>query len=282
MRNDYQVRLNQMMKRLEEAEYILVGGGAGLSAAAGLDYTGERFTNNFSSFIDKYGFTDLYSSSFYPFETQEERWAYWAKHISVNLYEIDATKLYEDLYQLVKDKKYFVITTNVESQFTKAGIPSDKVFEIQGNYGYLQCERGCHQKLYYNELVIKEMLEKTKDCRIPSSLVPKCPKCNGEMDVNLRHNEFFVQDDKWNQSDELYREFLQEAVDKKIVYLELGVGFNTPGIIRYPFEKLTYHNKKATLIRFNKNDHQGFQENKKKTITFTEDIQDTIMAIGKY
>ena len=164
----------------------------------------------------------MYSSGFYPFRTQEERWAYWAKHISLNRYETGATKLYMDLYQLVKDKNYFVITTNVESQFEKAGFSFDKVFEVQGNYGYLQCAKGCHDKLYDNESLVKEMVEKTVDCKIPSELVPKCPICGGKMDPNLRINEYFVQDAKWYELNKSYNEFLKESDGKKIVYLELG------------------------------------------------------------
>jgi NAD-dependent SIR2 family protein deacetylase len=186
MHQTYQASIERAKKTLEDAEYVLLAGGAGLSAAAGITYSGKRFTDNFGSFIKKYGFTDLYTSSFYPFETEEEKWAYWAKHISLNRYEIGATQLYIDLCNLVKDKNYFVISTNVESQFVKAGFPTDKVFEIQGDYSFLQCEKGCHDKLYYNESLVKEMIEKTVDCKIPPNLVPKCPVCGGNMDVNLR------------------------------------------------------------------------------------------------
>ncbi|PKG24691.1 Sir2 family NAD-dependent protein deacetylase [Niallia nealsonii] len=279
MKDSYQTRLEKSKKAMEEAEYILLGGGAGLSAAAGITYSGKRFTDHFSEFIAKYRFKDLYTSSFYPFETEEEKWAYWAKHISLNRYEIDATKLYMDLFQLVKEKNYFVISTNVESQFEKGGFPSDKVFEIQGNYSYLQCEKGCHNKLYYNESLVKEMIDKTVECKIPSNLVPKCPICGGEMDVNLRKNQYFVQDEKWYESDELYKNFLQDSEGKQVVYMELGVGFNTPGIIRYPFERMTYHNERATLIRFNKDHPEGFKETQDKTIAFTEDIQGVITAL---
>jgi len=163
----YESRLIKAKNTIEEAEYILLGGGSGLSSAAGITYSGKRFTNHFGPFIKKYGFTDLYTSSFYPFETEEEKWAYWAKHISLNRYEIGSTKLYKDLFNLVKKKNYFVISTNVESQFVKAGFPTDKVFEIQGDYSYLQCEKGCHNKLYYNESMVNEMIDSTDDCRIP-------------------------------------------------------------------------------------------------------------------
>ncbi|MGI8386886.1 Sir2 silent information regulator family NAD-dependent deacetylase [Robertmurraya sp. P23] len=277
--SSYMTRIAKTKKAIEEAEYILIGGGAGLSAAAGITYSGKRFTDHFGAFIGRYGFTDLYTSSFYPFETEEEKWAYWAKHIHLNRYDVGATKLYKDTFQLVKDKKYFVISTNVESQFEKAGFPSDKVFEIQGDYRYLQCAIGCHNKLYDNEQLVNEMLMKTVDCRVPSNLVPKCPVCGGMMDVNLRKDQFFVQDERWYELDKLYKDFLQVSEGKKIVYMELGVGFNTPGIIRYPFERMTYHSDNATLIRFNRDEPEGFKETEAKTIAFSEDIQEVVSSL---
>lgn len=275
---NYQKRIEKAKKAIAEAEYILIGAGAGLSAAAGITYSGKRFTDNFGPFIKKYGFTDLYSSSFYPFETEEEKWAYWAKHIMLNRFEIGATKLYEDLGDLFHNKKYFVLSTNVESQFKKAGFPSDKVFQIQGDYGYLQCEKACHDKLYDNEALLKEMIEKISDCKIPSNLVPRCPVCGGNMDINLRKNGYFVQDERWYELDNRYKEFLQETMEKKIVYIEFGVGFNTPGIIRYPFERMTYNNEMATLIRLNRDHPEGFEETQEKTVTFREDVQQVVSA----
>lgn len=279
MRNNFKKRLERAKKALEAAEYVLLGGGAGLSAAAGITYSGERFTEHFGPFIQKYGFTDLYTSSFYPFKTEEEKWAYWAMHISINRFDIGATQLYKDLFQLVKEKQYFVISTNVESQFVKAGFPEDKVFEIQGDYSYFQCETGCHDTLYYNEALVKEMIEQTRDCRIPSALVPKCPVCGGRMDVNLRKNEYFVQDEKWYESERRYNEFLSGSAGGKIVYAELGVGFNTPGIIRYPFERMTYNNDNAALIRLNLDYPEGVLENRFKTIAFTEDMQEIVSCL---
>ncbi len=274
-----ETRIEKAKKAIKEAEYVLIGGGSGLSAAAGLHYSGKRFTDNFSDFIKKYGMTDLYSSSFYPFKTQEELWAYWAKHISLNRYEIEATNLYKDLFKLVNDKNYFVISTNVESQFVKAEFPMDKVFEIQGDYSYLQCAKACHNKLYYNEELIKLLLKNIDDCKIPTKLVPKCPVCGGNMDVNLRHNKYFVQDENWYKADKSYKDFLEKSSDKKIVFLELGVGFNTPGIIRYPFEKMTYYSEFATLIRLNKDEANGFEENENKTIAFMENMNEVISKL---
>lgn len=281
MRINFDTRSERAKNVINEVEYILLGGGAGLSAAAGIEYSGSRFTEPFGPFIEKYGFTDLYTSSFFPFETQEEKWAYWAKHISLNRYETGPKKLYEDLFQLVKNKKYFVITTNVESQFVKAGFPPSSVFEVQGNYSFIQCAKGCHDHLYPNEQLVKDMIEKTDDCKIPSELVPKCPICGGPMDPNLRSNPYFVQDETWDAQDKAYKQFLEVAEGKSIVYLELGVGFNTPGIIRYPFERMTFHNKNATLIRLNLSHPEGVKENRFKTIAFTEDMQEVLNKLLK-
>lgn len=275
---DYKDRLQRAAKAINSADYILIGGGAGLSDAAGLHYSGKRFTDNFTDFIEKYDFEDLYTSSFYLFKTQEERWAYWAKHISLNRYDTPATELYKDLFRLAQGKEHFVITTNVEHQFIKAGFPVEKVFAVQGDYGFLQCERGCHDTLYDNEKLIKAMIANTYDCRIPSALVPKCPVCGGEMDTNLRHSKDFVQDENWYAAESQYERFLKAGKDKQIVYLELGVGFNTPGIIRIPFEQLTFQNKNAALIRVNRDYPDGAKENTARTIAFSEDMVQIIKA----
>lgn len=278
---EYKDRLQRAAEAINNADYILIGGGAGLSDAAGLHYTGKRFTDNFADFIVKYGFQDLYTSSFYPFKTQEERWAYWAKHISLNRYDTPATELYKDLFRLAQNKEYFVITTNVEHQFIKAGFPEEKVFGVQGDYGLFQCERGCHDTLYDNAEQVNAMIANTQDCRIPSDLVPKCPVCGGEMDTNLRHSNDFVQDKNWYATQSLYEDFLNVSEGKKIVYLELGVGFNTPGIIRIPFEQLCYQNINSTIIRVNRDYPDGAKENTTRTIAFSEDMTQIIKALCK-
>jgi len=279
--NTTEIRIQQAKEAIDKSEFILLGGGAGLSTAAGIEYGGKRFTDNFGPFIQKYGLTDMYSSGFYPFPTQEARWAYWAKHISVNRYEPDATDLYSDIFHLAKLKKYFVITTNVDSQFVKSGFPSEKVFEVQGNYGSMQCARGCHNKVYNNELLVKDMVDQTVNCEITSELVPKCPVCGGNMDPHLRINQFFVQDEKWVELNRSYNQFLQESKGKNVLYLELGVGFNTPGIIRYPFEQMNYQNENAALVRMNKEHPEGAEVNRDRTIVFTENMQDVVSAIMK-
>ena len=273
---NYQQRLEQAKKLLQTADYLLVGGGAGLSDAAGLHYDGERFREHFAPFIAQYGFSDMYTAGFYPFPTEEEKWAYWAQHIEVNRYQPPATQLYLELHHLVETKDYFVLTTNVDSQFSKAGFVPEKIFAVQGDYGLNQCARACHLQLYDNQALVEAMVSQTKDCRIPSSLVPHCPVCGGPMEVNLRKDNYFVEDKQWHDSEERYATFLKRAARHKLVLLELGVGFNTPGIIRYPFERMTYQQPDTWLIRLNSRQPEGVRENQGKTISFGEDMSQVI------
>ena len=265
-------RLDNAKKAIDDADYILIGAGAGFSAAAGMDYGGQRFEDNFKDFIDEYGLQDMYSATFYPYETSEEKWAYFARHIYLNRYAEGKTKIHEQLLDIVRDKDYFIITTNVDHQFWINGFDSDRIFATQGDYGLLQCSEACHDKLYSNELLIYDMLNNTEDCRIPSQLVPKCPVCGKEMEVNLRKDNFFVQDSEWYKMNKRYSSYLDKIDGKKVVFMELGVGFNTPTIIRSPFERMTYNNPNATLIRLNRSHSQPIDENIDKTISFDEDI----------
>lgn len=267
-------RLDKAKKAIDEANYIVIGAGAGLSAAAGIEYSGKRFTDNFKDFIEKYSMTDMYSSGFYPFKTSEEKWAYWAKHIYLNRFQVGKTNLYQKLLKLVQNKDYFVITTNVEHQFWINDFEDERIFATQGDYGFLQCGEACHDKLYYNEDLVREMVEKTVDCKIPSDLIPICPVCGAEMETNLRKDNMFVQDDKWYEANERYTNFLSKIGDDKVVFLELGVGFNTPSIIKYPFEQWTYDNDDATLIRINRDYPDAIKENESKTIGFDEDMDE--------
>jgi NAD-dependent SIR2 family protein deacetylase len=278
---DYSQRLRRAAQALARAEFVLVGGGAGLSDAAGLTYSGKRFTDHFEPFIARYGFADLYTSSFFPFATEEERWAYWARHISLNRWETGATPLYQTLLGLVGGKDHFVLTTNVDHQFAKAGFAADRIFATQGDYGYLQCARGCHRTLYDNEALVREMLTETIDCRIPTARVPHCPRCGGPMDVNLRKDEYFVEDAAWDAARERYAGWLQRALRGGLVLLELGVGFNTPGIIRFPFERIVLGTPGATLVRLNRDDPQGPAENAGRTVAFSEDLSATVGLLAE-
>lgn len=273
--------LNKIKKLIDESDYILIGAGAGLSTSAGIEYDGKRFYDNFEDFIEKYHFTDMYTSGFYDFETEEEKWAYWARHMYVNDIGMEATKLYKDILELVKNKEYFVITTNVDDQFYKAGFDKEKVFATQGSYRYIQCKNACHNKLYDATNLFKEMLKETKDCKIPTELVPKCPVCGEKMEVNLRVDANFVQDDNWYKQDKKYGEVLDNAKDKKTLLLEFGIGFNTPGIIRFPFEQMTYKNKNWYLVRFNKDNCDTFLNIENRTIKVYNDIKDVICEILK-
>ena len=278
----YSDRIKKARTAIKNAEKLVIGAGAGLSAASGIEYDGNRFTENFKPFIEKYGMKDLYTSSFYPFRTQEEKWAYWARHINLNLFETPVKELYIKLMELASSKDYFVITTNVEGQFTKAGVEKFRFFEVQGNYGYFQCAKGCHDKLYNNERLVAQMISETFDCRIPSSLVPKCPVCGGDMEVNLRKDNFFVQDSNWYTSESNYRNFISGTEGKSTVFFELGVGYNTPGIIKFPFEAMVRNNPNALLIRLNRDHTNGMSENLESTISFDEDMTTIIIEIRNY
>lgn len=264
--------LNDIKELINNADCILIGAGSGLSTAAGIDYAGEEFKNEFAPFIKKYGFTDLYTSGFYDFSSEEEYWAYWAKHIYFADTGREGTKLYKKIFDLVKNKEYFIITTNVDDQFYKTGFDKDRIFRVQGSYSLNQCSKGCHNKLYSNiELVNKMITSTDNELKIPTELVPVCPVCGESMEPNLRKDGYFIQDDLWYKQNDKYEKFLDENKDKSVLLLEFGVGFNTPGIIRFPFEQMTSQNKNWKLIRFNKED-MTFYDLENRFIGINEDI----------
>ena len=273
---EYSSRILQAKQAIKQADYIIIGAGSGLSTAAGLLYSGEKFEKDFREFIEKYHFDNLYSASFYEFKTQEEKWAFFAKMIKLNRYNEKPLKLYQKLYEIVKNKEYFVLSTNVDGQFYNSGFDKDKIFEVQGDYSYLQCENACHNKLYYNRELVEKWLRNTKNCKIPSDLVMKCPVCGGNMDMNLRKDANFVQDENWYRQSEKYEDFLSRSKGKNVVLLEIGVGFNTPGIIRFSFEQMTANSEKTTLIRINKDYPNPMLEIENKTISFDEDTNKII------
>lgn len=265
---------------INEADAIIIGAGAGLSDAAGIHYSGEKFEHDFDLWIKKYGFKNLYTSSFYSFKTEEEKWAYWSKHIYFSYYERKHTDLYKKIYEIIKKKNYFVITTNTDGQFINNEFDKERVFEVQGSYSKLQCSIPCHNKLYYNEEQVKEMINNIDDeLKIPSSLIPKCPVCGKNMSVNLRCDNTFVEDDNWYLMQSNYNNFVKENLNKNVLLLELGVGFNTPGIIRFPFEQMTFMNKNFKLIRFNNKYAMIPDEIKSKSISVIDDINEIIDLI---
>ena len=278
MSNSY----SKIKNLFQTSDYIIIGAGAGLSTAAGVEYSGPNFTNNFQPWIKKYNFKDLYTSSFYNFQSQEEKWAYWSKHIYIANVGMPPTELYKNLLNWVKNKNYFVVTTNVDDQFYKAGFDPNLICRFQGSYAYLQCARACHKKLYEYSEKIKEMVKNIneKNCTIPSKLVPKCPVCNGPMEPNIRKDEFFVEDENWRKMVQNYNNFLKNIPkDKKVLLLEFGIGFNTPGIIRFPFETLTNENKNWFLVRFNTQQKECIIDLGNKFILIDEDIKFALKKI---
>lgn len=242
---------NCLSDLLNDAEKIVIGAGSGLSTSAGLTYSGERFEKNFPDFIEKYNLHDMYSSAFYNFPTSEIFWAYFSRHIFLNRYDTIQNDTYQKLLKLVCNKDYFVISTNVDHAFIRSGFEENRLFCTQGNYGLFQCSKPCHNDTYDNEKAVFEMLKEQKDMQIPTELIPHCPKCGALMSMNLRKDGTFVQDKNWYTSLEKYENFIESTFDKKVVFLEFGVGYNTPGIIKYPFWKFTHQNKNATYVCVN-------------------------------
>lgn len=244
--------LFRLHQAIEQSDAVLIGAGAGLSASAGFSYKGERFERYFKDFASKYGFHDMYVGGFFPYPTAEEYWAYWSRYIMVNRY-MDAPKpVYQALLSLVQKKDYFVLTTNVDHCFQKAGFDKSRLFYTQGDYGLFQCSAPCCQKTWDNEEVIRRMAEEQKDMCVPTSLIPLCPRCGKPMTMNLRSDDTFVQDDGWYQAAGQYRRFLLQHQKGRILYLELGVGYNTPGIIKYPFWKMALQNPEAVYACVNR------------------------------
>lgn len=242
---------NDIARALDTADAVLIGAGSGLSTSAGFTYTGERFEQYFGDFIQQYGFPDMYSGGFYPFDTLEEHWAYWSRYIYINRYLDPPKPVYKNLLNLVQNKDYFVLTTNVDHCFQKAGFDKQRLFYTQGDYGLWQCSKPCHQKTYDNESMVKKMFAEQKDRKIPRELVPRCPICGAPMSMNLRADNTFVEDEGWHAAAGRYEEFLHCHEGKHILFLELGVGENTPVIIKYPFWRMTYQNSKATYACIN-------------------------------
>lgn len=272
-------QISRLQEAIDSADAIVIGAGAGLSTSAGFVYAGERFQKYFSDFEEKYGFHDMYSGGFYPYKTLEEYWAYWSRYIYVNRY-MDAPKpLYQELLELVKEKDYFVITTNVDHCFQKAGFDKKRLFYTQGDYGLFQCSEPCHNETYDNEEIIRRMIAEQKDMRIPSELIPKCPKCGKPMTMNLRCDDTFVQDEGWYRASERYRNFIRRHQSSNILFLELGVGFNTPVIIKYPFWQMTAKYPDAFYACVNFGEAFCPEELKGRSVCINGNILDVISEI---
>ena len=268
----YSDEVKRLKEALDAADAVVIGAGAGLSTSAGFTYSGERFHKHFADFEQKYGFHDMYSGAFCRYDTPEEHWAYWSRFITVNRY-MDAPKpVYQEIFELVKDKDYFVITTNVDHCFQKAGFDKKRLFYTQGDYGLFQCSQPCCQETFDNEDIIRQMMEQQKDMRIPAELLPVCPHCGKPMTPNLRSDNRFVEDEGWQVAAERYENFLRTRGNLRILFLELGVGYNTPVIIKYPFWRMTAQNKAATYACINYGEAVCPTEIKEQSICIDSDI----------
>ena len=264
--------IEKLKEKIHTADAVVIGAGAGLSTAAGFTYNGERFEKYFSDFRKKYGIEDMYSGGFYPYQTPEEHWAYWSRYIFVNRYQDAPKPVYENLLKLVADKDYFVITTNVDHCFQKAGFDKNRLFYTQGDYGLFQCSEPCCQETFDNKDIIFEMLKQQKDMKIPTELLPVCPHCGKPLTMNLRSDDKFVEDEGWHRAAERYESFLRTRAGRKILFLELGVGYNTPVIIKYPFWQMTAKNPNATYVCINQGQAICPLEIRHKSICINDDI----------
>lgn len=297
----YEDKIDIIKEKLEQADAVVIGAGAGLSTATGFIYSGERFDKYFSDFREKYGFSDMYSGGFYDFDTLEEHWAYWSRYVYVNRYMNPPKPLYENIFGLVKDKDYFVLTTNVDHCFQRAGFDKERLFYTQGDFGLFQCSRPCHDKTYDNEEIIKKMIlsqgfeiENTENeneekagnkdtalvkpqntqikLTVPSELVPRCPVCGRPMSMNLRADNTFVQDDGWYRAADRYEKFMENHRGQKLLFLELGVGYNTPGIIKYNFWQYAANWRNAFYVCVNKGEAYVPNDIADKSVGVNKDI----------
>ena len=275
----YLEQIDKLKKEIENADAIVIGAGAGMSTAAGFSYSGDRFEKYFSDFHKKYGFSDMYSGGFYPYETLEEYWAWWSRHIWINRYAITAGKPYMDLLNIIKDKDYFVLTTNVDHQFQLAGFDKKRLFYTQGDYGLWQCSKACHNKTYDNKETVYNMVSEQKDMKIPTELIPKCPVCGAPMTMNLRCDNFFVQDKGWYAAAGRYEDFIRRHKNLHILFLELGVGANTPVIIKYPFWQMTAKNPNAIYACINSGEAVAPSKIAKQSICINKDISKVLQDL---
>lgn len=269
----YSERISFLRQAVQEADHIIIGAGSGLTTAAGIDYAGDDFRREFAPWIERYGFTDLYTSSFYPFETPEEYWAYWAKHIWFSRYRTGATELYKTL--LHRFPEAFIVTTNVDAQFELAGFPTERIFATQGDYCWFQPASGSPKTLVDNREWVFRVLPHIHECRIPTEMIPSMPD-GSPASLNLRVDDTFVEDFHWHQQARRYTDYVQRASQDNLLLLEFGIGYNTPGIIRLPFEQMAQRFPHTTLIRFNRDNPEPYIEDMPRFTAFTEDIATVI------
>ena len=277
--NSCSEQLERLRTALQDCDSVVIGAGAGLSTSAGFTYDGERFEQNFSDFAEKYGFSDMYSGGFYPYPTQEEYWAYWSRYIFLNRYQDAPKPVYGDLLKLVAGKDYFVITTNVDHCFQKAGFDKKRLFYTQGDYGLFQCSGPCCQETFDNEAVVREMVRRQVNGKVPTELLPVCPHCGRPLTMNLRADDSFVEDEGWHRAAERYENFLRTRAGGKNLFLELGVGYNTPVIIKYPFWRMTAKNPNAIYACINHGQAVCPEEIEKQSICIDADIGSVLQTL---
>lgn len=272
----YEESLERLRGALDTADAVVVGAGAGLSTAAGFSYGGERFRRHFADFEERFGIHDMYSGGFFPFPTREVFWAFWSRMIWLNRYTEDPKPTYRNLLRLLEGREHFVITTNVDHRFQAAGFSKERLFYTQGDYGLLQCSKPCCQETYDNEALVREMLERQEGMHVPTELLPTCPHCGRPLVPNLRSDDAFVEDEGWHAAAERYHRFLREHEQGRVLYLELGVGYNTPVIIKYPFWRMTQANPEATYACVNFGEAVCPQEIAERSICLNADIDRVI------
>lgn len=295
--SSYSERIEKLRTALRDCDAVVIGAGAGLSTASGFNYAGERFEKYFSDFEKKYGFHDMYFGGFYPFPTEEESWGYWSRNIWINRYTDAPKPVYEDLLKLVEGKDYFVITTNVDHRFQKAGFDKKRLFYTQGDYGLFQCATPCSQTTQDNEATVRKMLLSqgfvierdnsltlpegvTPKMTVPSELIPHCKRCGGKLTMNLRCDDSFVEDEGWHEAAGRYEDFLRTHAGARLLFLELGVGYNTPVIIKYPFLHMTKTNKNATYACINLGEADCPEEIESRAICIDADIGSVIADLN--
>lgn len=277
---DCSAEIERLRAALERADAVVIGAGSGLSASAGFAYSGARFERYFSDFGAKYGFSDMYTGGFFPYPSQEEYWAYWSRYILVNRYQDEPKPVYGDLLRLIQGKDHFVITTNVDHCFQKAGFDKKRLFYTQGDYGLFQCSAPCCQETWDNEMIVREMVKRQAGMRIPTELIPVCPHCGKPMTMNLRSDDKFVEDEGWHAAAERYENFLRTRGRQKILFLELGVGYNTPGIIKYPFWRMTAENPRAVYACVDRGQAECPQAIAERSICIDGDIGETLARMN--
>ena len=276
---DYRNRIDALRQAVTGADHIIIGAGAGLSTAAGLDYAGEDFRREFAPWIERYGITDLYTGGFHPFGSQEEYWAFWAKHIWFCRYRTGALPLYRRLLALFPHA--FVVTTNVDAQFELAGFPTANIFATQGDYGCFQPASGTPKRLVSNREWVERVLPLISDCRIPSEMIPTMPDGQPAA-LNLRVDDTFVEDFHWQQQARRYTDFVGAASQGRLLLLEFGIGYNTPGIIRLPFEQFAQKFPHTTLVRFNPGAPEPYLQDLPRFTAFTESVEEVLDELAPH